>query len=227
MTRVLRQPASAHHNRFYPCLESLEDRRVLSCAITQTGGTLLIDGSRGTNFISLKDDGSGKAHNITVKCGNGATFTSGNDPVTAITVRTGRGADTIDYALTGDASSAMTLTVQGGMGRDAFTGHLNGHQLLAGANYAFNLMGGRGADDFNFTADDSVHIAAGASLTVREQGGRGRDRLAASYNGKLEGTLSFDIGGGRGFNVLDSTVNLQAGSTGTVHNSVHANGPAF
>jgi hypothetical protein len=226
MVRVHSQRARAPRNRFRPCLECLEDRRVPSCTITQTGGTLLIDGSKGRNFIGIKDNGTGKAHDITVKCGNGTEFISGLDPVTLIVVRTGRGADTIDYALMGDVSSALTVSVQGGPGRDTFNGHLNGHQLLSGADYTFNISGGRGADDVDFTADENVHIASGASLTVNEEGGRGRDHLSASYNGKMEGTLSFDLGGGRGANVLNSSIVLQAGSTGTVHNSVHSTGAA-
>jgi hypothetical protein len=191
---------------------------------TQNGGMLLIQSGNGGNAIAIADDGSGLAHNIKVKCGNGSTFTSGTTPVTQILVQSGRGLDRITYNLNGDTSALLAVNVQLGRGRDSFTAHLNGHQLLTGADYSFNVRGGTGSDDVAVAADDNVHIAVGASLTVNEQGGRGRDHLFASYNGKLEGRLSIDLSGGRGMNLVDSEVDLQAGSTGTVHNAVHGGG---
>jgi hypothetical protein len=204
-------------------LEVLEDRRLLACAITQTGATVAIAAS-GRSLIDITDTGTGAAHNVKVKCGNGSTFTSGTVPVTEILIRTGPGVDHIIYNLTGDASNPMTVVLQSGAGRNTFEAHLNGHQLLAGANYAFDLHGGVGATNMVFTADDEVHIASAASLKVTEQGGTGRNVLAASYRGQLDGALSFDLDGGHGANFLDSEVNLLAGSTGTVHNSAQSPG---
>jgi hypothetical protein len=207
-------------------VELLEDRTVPSCTINQTGGMLLIKGSAGHNFIAITDNGTGKAHNVTVKCGNGVLFTSGTDPVTEITVKTGPGVDVVDYALNGDASNPMAVDVLLGAGRDTFNGHLNGHQLLSGANYAFTLHGGAGVNDLDFAADDNVHIAAGASLTVNDQGGAGRANLSARYHGLLDGTLDFDLGGGRGANVLNAVANPLPGSTGSVSVTTHTGGGA-
>lgn len=219
---VRRRPPDGNH--FRPTTERLEDRMVPSCTITQSGGTVLVTARAGHNLISITDNGSGKAHNVVVKCGNGSTFTSGTVPVNQILVKVGPGADVVDYSLTGDASNPMAVDVTMGAGRDTFDGHLNGHQLLAGANYSFTIHGGAGADDLDFAADDNVHIAAGASLTVNDQGGPGRDSLSARYNGKLEGTLDFDLGGGRGANALNAAVNLQPGSTGSASSSTHSSG---
>jgi hypothetical protein len=204
-------------------LEFLEDRRLLACAVTQTGATVAIAAS-GKALIDITDTGTGAAHNVKVKCGNGSTFTSGTVPVTEILIRTGPGVDHIIYNLTGDASTPMTVALQSGAGRNAFEAHLNGHQLLAGANYDFDLHGGVGATNLLFTADDEVHIASAASLQVTEQGGTGRNVLAASYRGKLEGALTFGLEGGRGANSVDSVIDLLAGSTGTVHNSTLSSG---
>src|SRR5262249_39779720 len=137
-------------------LEFLEDRRLLACAVTQTGATVAIAAS-GKALIDITDTGTGAAHNVKVKCGNGSTLTPGTGPVTEILIRTGPGVDHIIYNLTGDAGTPMTVALQSGAGRSAFEAHLNGHQLLAGANYDFDLHGGVGATNLLFTADDEVH----------------------------------------------------------------------
>jgi hypothetical protein len=197
-------------------MENLEDRLVPSCAIRQVGDTLIIRGDDRPNAITIDDNGSGVAHNIQIHCGNGSTFTSGNDPVTRIIVRTGDGPDAVNYNLTGDTASALAVDVRLGADHDTFVAHLNGHTLLAGADYRFNVLGGRGRDDIDFFSNDEVAISSGARLAVNAFGGRGADNLSIGYRGLLDGRLNFHLFGGPGLDVLSARIDIFAGSTGSL-----------
>jgi hypothetical protein len=198
---------------FRPRLDRLEDRNLLSVSITQHGDVLVIRGDFHEDTITINDNGTGAAHNITVVA-NGTTFTSGTDPVDKIFVSTRGFADHVFYNLTGDTKSAMTLGVRLGQGHDDFTAHLNGHQLLKGADYAFDVHGGNGGDTSQFFSDDNVGIAEGATLSVRMHGGFGEDHFGVSYKGVLNGTFDMALDGGAGNDRLNADFELQAGSNG-------------
>ena len=201
--------------RFRPRVDRLEDRNLLSVSITQHGDVLVIRGDFHEDTITINDNGTGAAHNITVQA-NGTTFTSGTDPVDKIFVSTRGPADHVFYNLTGDTKSAMTLGVRLGEGRDDFTAHLNGHQLLAGADYAFDVHDGNGGDTSQLFGDANVAIAEGATLSVRMHAGFGEDHLGVSYEGQLNGKINMDLRGGAGDDRLDADFELQAGSNGTL-----------
>jgi hypothetical protein len=176
---------------------------------------LIIRGDNKANKIVINDSGSGAKHNIQVVLGNGSTFTSGNDPVDKIIVRAGKGGDTVNYNLTGDTASAMTVDIRLGGGKDTFNGNLNGHALLFSATYRFNVRGGDGKNDLDFLADGTA-ISSGAKLTVNEVGGDDADHLRIAYDGVLDGRLDFHLAGRGGPDVLSANVNIHAGSTGTL-----------
>jgi hypothetical protein len=200
---------------FLPRVERLEDRLVPSVAVRQVGDTLFIRGDNKANKIIINDNGSGAKHNIQVVLGNGSTFTSGNTAVDRIIVRAGKGGDTVDYNLTGDTASAMTVDVRLGKGKDTFNGDLHGHALLSGADYKFSVRGGDGKNDLDFLANGTA-ISSGAKLTVNEVGGDDPDHLSIGYDGVLDGTLDFHLAGRGGPDVLSADVNIRAGSTGTL-----------
>jgi hypothetical protein len=184
------------------------------CPSTTTnlvGNRLTIRGDYRANTIQITDDGSGS---ISVALDGGAahSFTG----VQTIVVRSGKGADTVSYDLTGDRSNTLNLDVNLQQGNDTFNADLAA-ALLAGAKLAITVNGGNGNDRLNLTATNA-NVAAGADLEVALNGNNGKDRIAIDYQGNIHGTLGLRANGGNGqdFLAADMTGAIAFGGAATM-----------
>src|SRR5262249_35983413 len=68
-------------------------------------------------------------------------------------------------------------------------------------------------------------IAAGAKADLQVDGGAGNDTVTVSYAGKLDGKLTLNATGGPGDDTVAATVDLAAGSTGSLNARVIGDSP--
>ena len=96
-----------------------------------------------------------------------------------------------------------------GGGDDAVT-------LTAGAitgQFAFAASGGSGADTVSATVGG---VAQGATAVIGLDGGSGDDTVSADAQGEYDGYLALALSGGIGNDTVTGSVDVAAGSTGTV-----------
>ena len=233
-----------------PSLESLEGRRLMaarvgaSVAIKEVAGdgftSLVITGTNKADTIAITDNGTGQAGNLSVKLGDGSTYTS-KAGIQVIQVLGKGGNDKIRYDLTGDLIVSQILLVDGSAGNDKFTANLdaninNPHGLdiesyggagndtmvinqrgaiLQGSLISY-LEGASGNDKLDFKGTGPV--ATGASIVPEFSGGAGNDRITSQYAGMIQGNFIYNlsIDGGAGNDNIVSNIDIAAGSTGTV-----------
>ncbi len=235
-----------------PCAEPLEGRRLLTAGAAQvgikeiatSGGVeLLIIGTNQADAITINDNGTGNAGNITVLLGNGTTYTS-QGAISSIAVEGKGGNDQVAYNLTGALVAPRTVVVDFGAGNDQFRGDIAGAidnptglelevfgdtgndnmsivqtgPTLEGTFFPY-LEGDAGSDTLNFQSTGKV--SAGAAVTPGLSGGAGNDTITSNYSGVVVGNYIYNlaIDGGAGNDVINDQVNLLAGSTGTVGTS--------
>lgn len=190
-----------------PHVEPLEDRTVPAITVFQSGvNTIVIQGNQAGDFVRVTDNGTNRAGAITVT-GTGlfGVFQSAAVPVgqvIQVQIRTGGGADTVEYVLQGD------LRTETGAG----TARTGGRRITGEL--------GTGNDELRFRATADVDVRAGAVLSVIVNGNAGRDRLSAQYRGEMDGSLTMILNGGPGtFNDrLAITETFDSGSTGFAFN---------
>jgi hypothetical protein len=107
----------------------------------------------------------------------------------------------------------LQLAAHLGDGWNHFTALFNG-DLNGSAKVDVNVLGGKGVDGISVEAKGG--IAASARLSVEANGGAGDNTVHADYSGKLAGALAITEQGGTGWEWMQSTVNLAAGSTGSL-----------
>ena len=111
------------------------------------------------------------------------------------------------------ANTNLSLAAHLGNGSNYFTALLNG-DLTGNAKVDVNVLGGTGVDGISVEAKGGV--GASARLSVEANGGGGDNTAHIDYTGKLAGALAFTEQGGTGWEWLQSSVTLAAGSTGSV-----------
>ena len=232
-----------------PRLEHLEGRRLMTAAPTQVGikemaasgyNELKISGTNKADVITINDNGSTAAGNVTVTLGNGTTYTS-QSAISVIEVAGAGGDDNVTFNLTGDIVSAQSVLVDLGAGNDHFTANIAGNintangldleaygdagndsmtvnqtgQTLAGAFVPY-MEGDAGNDTLVYNG--TGNIAAGASVTPEFSGGAGNDNIKATYSGVIQGNYIYNLSadGGAGNDNIAEDVNVLAGSTGMV-----------
>src|SRR5262249_9549205 len=118
-----------------PGLESLEGRRLLTAGGAQvrvqevtSGGTtaLVITGTNRPDSLTIQDNGTGMAGNVSVTLGSGATYTA-KGVVAVIQFKGAGGNDQVNYKLTGALVSARALSIDLGAGDDQFRADLAGN----------------------------------------------------------------------------------------------------
>ena len=117
-----------------PGVESLEGRGLLASNFggvhmrelpIGAGVELVIVGTPRADSIHVEDNGAGSPGNITVRMGNGSTYTSKRAIATVVIQGRGNN-DQVSYDLTGDLISARTVLVDLGAGGDQFNSNIRG-----------------------------------------------------------------------------------------------------
>jgi hypothetical protein len=240
--------------RSTPCVEGLEDRHLLTAAPAGVGvriqevtigntTELLIKGTPGADVLTINDNGTANAGNISVVLANGSTYTS-RTAISFVNVMTGRGNDQVTYNLTGDLITPRTVAVDLGAGDDQFTANVNGAINIAGT-YDLEVYGDAGNDTLTvnqtgpvvagtffpylegdagndtITYNGTGNISAAGTVAPGMPGGAGNDTITANYTGQIDGQYMYNLtmDGGPGNDVLSDSVNVLAGSTGHIGTS--------
>ncbi|HEX3148909.1 MAG TPA: hypothetical protein VHR66_12580 [Gemmataceae bacterium] len=194
-------------------LESLNERTVPSVTVVQNGGILTVKGDQFANNVQITDDGTASGLTVTV---DGMVYPV-TGPVDSVHVRAGSGKDSVSYSLTGDyVGIARTINVALGNGDDTFTADLS-HGIDATSSLTLLVDGGNGKDALSVTgpATGSTAVLAGA-LTIDLKGNNGMDTLSFAYAAEVDGSLTITARGGNGKDTITGDVNVAAGSTGAV-----------
>jgi serralysin len=248
------RPAVVSRRRYVaaPFLEYLESRRLLAAIgarvsfreITTKGTTeLLVSGTNKPDVINVNDDGTGNAGNVTIRLGDGTTYTS-QAAISVIEVLGKGGNDQVTYSLNGNLNSPRSVLLDLGAGNDQFTAAIAGDindsvgldlevygdagndtmmirqtgSMLSGTFVPY-LDGGSGNDSLTYSGTGS--IASGAALVPGLSGDAGNDTINANYSGQINGNYIYNltISGGAGNDSISDVVNVAAGSSGTVGSS--------
>jgi hypothetical protein len=232
-----------------PALEALEGRQLMAAALTQPsikeltlkGYTeLSIKGTNNGDSITINDNGTGSAGNVTVTLGNGTTYTT-KSGVSVVELQGGSGSDNVTYNLTGTLTAAQSILLNLGNGNNQFTGNIAGAVNVAGG-LDLEVYGGTGNDTLvvnqtgetdagafvpflsggggnnTLTYNGTGNIAANASVSPEFQGGPKSDTITSNYTGQDDGNYIYNlsVGAGSGTENITENVFLAAGSTGTV-----------
>jgi hypothetical protein len=161
-----------------------------------------------------------KSEKLTLNLGKGADqvkldFTKGVSAASlGISINgAGGGGQNVTALFGAITNTNLQLAAHLGDGWNHFTALLNGN-LTGSAKADVNVVGGKGTDGISVEAKGG--IAASARLSVEANGGAGDNTVHADYTGKLAGALAITEQGGTGWEWMQSTVNLAAGSTGSV-----------
>jgi hypothetical protein len=225
---------------FRPRLETLEDRSVPACLISENVGTLLILGDSTANRIDISDAGGGGAGNVTVAC-DGQVIKNANI-ITGIRVRGRAGNDVITYTQTRSLSSGQNRRVVIDMGteHDQVTVALNGG-LSANSRLNLAVRGGTGQCQINVTGggtiasnaallmnlsaggdanrirgSEAANIASGGSLTINAIAGGNSNVLTVAQRGQALGVVNAKASAGGRFGRINMLLTPATGSTGLI-----------
>jgi hypothetical protein len=229
------QQSLRKRNRVVPRVEALEERQVLSCTVGVSNGVMTITGDNGANTVKIDQTFLG---NVTVHADSLTTSAAG---IKEIRINTLGGPDTVKYNLNSilpflpslrtTQYGSQTIKVNLGAGNDKFQTAMCPQHLKAGASLAFDVKGGSDNDDLRVDmATYAFAPDAGASLSVRLDGGFGSDYVAAKYKGELDGNLSIVVIGGPSaglFAGLDGSDTVAANVQLTTGPHNHSEGLAY
>lgn len=234
-----------------PALEPLEGRQLMAAgaagggvkiAEVEANGlmSLVVTGTNRADTITIDDNGSGQPGALTVRLGDGSTYTS-KAAIGVIQVLGKGGNDRITYNLNGNLAASQIVLVDGAAGNDRITANVNGNvDNAAGLDLEFYggagndtmvtnqrgavaqgslisyLQGDAGNDALNYNGSGAV--APGASLIPEFAGGAGNDRINSNYSGVIAGNFIYNLSvdGGPGNDNIVSNIFAAAGSRGTV-----------
>lgn len=192
------------------------------------------------NRILIQDNGTNGINNVIAQA-SGRTFVS-NVAITDVIVIGSRQADRVQYNLVGDlvgrrslyvdlkagddrfdaflrrnlrSNANLQIAVRGGQGNDRITSTTVA-QLAAGAVLDVYLEGGAGDDTVRALTTSFVGISPNAQYNVSLSGGAGNDILQATYQGRMDGTMSLFMDCGSGNDKASATYTLMRGSTGSM-----------
>jgi hypothetical protein len=134
-------------------------------------------------------------------------------PSLSVQVQGGTGDDTLSATFGSIVNTNLNFNANlgGGFGHASvvLAGDVTGHAKVAVA-----LAAGNGFDGMDVQERGAIGAAAQVSLTA--QGGGQSSTVHVNYTGKLDGKLTIQAQGGPSSDWLASTVNLTAGSTGSL-----------
>ena len=116
-----------------------------------------------------------------------------------------------------DNDAGLAIQAYGGAGNDTLAVNQSG--AIKQGTFVPYLDGGSGNDNISFRGTGAV--AAAASSLPALIGGAGNDTITSNYVGQLAGNYIYNLSvdGGPGNDTIVDTVELTAGSTGTVGTS--------
>lgn len=173
------------------------------CSAGLRAGVLVIAGDNTANMLDIVDDGSGNV-SVVSDCGVASNFAG----VKGIQVRTRGGVDDVHYRLTGNLTTARTVSIDLGAGNDQFDFSATGIQLSK--SLALRVLGKGGLDQIS-AAVDALLADPDTDFSTVLSGDNGQDRIDASI--RLQGTAGLIgtqvLGGGSNDSlrlILDSTL---------------------
>lgn len=206
-----RQTSSPIRNRFFPNLESLENRCCPSVSVVRVFNTLIVQGDGADNTVTITDQGNGAiSASITGSSGNAAN--SGAN-IRNVVVYTRGGNDTVNYQLTAAKTASLNLAIDLGSYQDG-TGNTNNVNLDFDQNIScpwltIGVTGTRGQDHVfaEFGAITNTYLNYAAYL------GANNDSFEAVLGGNINGYASVAMAaiGGWGndtINVHQSAANV-------------------
>jgi hypothetical protein len=134
-------------------------------------------------------------------------------PRLGINVTGGWGQEQVNTYFGDVKNTDVETNVQLGTGPSVFRGTLAG-KLLGNARVNFNVRGGADVNmmDIKSTSD----IAATASLAINLQGGPEGDGMWFTYQGRMDGKLTYQARGGNNDDLIEATIGANNGSKGSV-----------
>jgi hypothetical protein len=199
-----------------PGVEALEDRSLPACQVTPAGAVLTITGDNGPNHVRVVDDGTAGPGNVSVVC-DGIATPLNTFSISQIIVNTGGGNDTVEFGLNAKLAAGLgrLMAVDLGDGHDnllaAFAGGFN---VVSGMT--LTAQGGRGRDFFLVNALNGVNLDAASALRLDLNAGEDRDIILVGYNGRMQGGLSIITAGGSDRDRMFTNVGLLSGSAGSL-----------
>jgi hypothetical protein len=233
-------PRHRRRASFRPGLETLEDRCVPACLISENAGTLLILGDNNTNHIDIEDAGGSGAGNVVVAC-DGQVIKNAS-VITGIRVRARGGNDIVTYTQTKSLSSGQNrhVVIDMGSDHDAVTVALN-NGLSANARLNLAVRGGSGQSQINVTGagtiasnaaltmnlsaggdanrirgSEAANIASGGSLTINVRAGGNLNALTAAQRGQALGFVNVTASAGGQYDRINALLTPANGSTGLI-----------
>ncbi len=222
---------------FLPRLEALEGREVPTVGFSVTGSVMTITGDDLGNRIDLTNDGNG----LIRATGIDNYPESGISGIRTININTHDGTDRVFFnqgTTTSSVNLRQNLTLNVNLGGnspftfDTFSATVNGNIGFVNSSGVqartldINVNGGEGtgSDDIRVRADNDVDVLEGSTLRVNARGGGGDDLVALDYEGRLQGFLFLELGGGDGRDGVSAQINLDEGSSAVIEG---ANKDAF
>jgi hypothetical protein len=148
---------------------------------------------------------------------NSATLNFAGD-ITGSTVKAsvngGCGASSVHEKLGNVTRSTVSLVTHFQEGDNTFTASLQG--ALKASTVSIEADGGAGSDAMSFNAS-ATYIGALSALDVKLVAGTGKDTIASTYSGRLDGALSIQEFGGPGNDTVTENLTINPGSCGHLY----------
>jgi hypothetical protein len=222
----MRSYSGRQPSRFAPACEALEDRLVPSCTFAEPGGNrLIVFADDQSNTISITDNGTQTAGNITVQCDGVTWVTTSQGGIKEMQVYTNDGDDFVSYTVGGNlgATSLRSITVSLGDDNDTFNARVGGN-LAGGSQLRFTVAGGEDEDGIfvsatYFQVSGGVNVQAGARMELNLSGGDDDDFIATDYRGRVAagGLVDINISSGEDDGTVSSYLELLTGTLGNVN----------
>ncbi len=161
---------------------------------------LLITGTSKNDAITIVDNGTDAAGNISVTTGSGLSFTS-QQVITDVRAVTGKGNDRVTYELTGNLKAGVHEDV-----------------IAASAGSALGVAGTTGGGNLQFVVDLAGKVSKDAELLAFAAADpKGKTAITFSDSSEIDGEVGVDVfSSGGSSNKNTGPVSLSLNSTSTI-----------
>jgi hypothetical protein len=202
----------------------------ISAQVAGTNGTVTRAGNqishvelltpRGRNIVSYSLTGTlFSSEQLDLDLGNASDTVNLNfskgvaAPKLGINVHGGWGLEDVNTTFGDVKNTDVETNVHLGLGPSVFRGTLSG-KLLGNAKANFNVNAGADVNMMDIRAKSD--IAPTASLAINLQGGSQGDGMWFTYQGRMDGKLTYHARGGSNDDLISATINPNNGSKGTI-----------